>query len=93
MTGRTAKCDRTKREIKLLDGAFVAIVSTGEWSFVEAEAAEGYPYGIAIAQLMRSPEALIDFLAHINEKPWFDAVKFAYFFTRFRRENNLFQSM
>lgn len=94
MNYKTAVCERTGNKILLSDGAFVAAPGSGEWSFISINAPEQHgDYCIAVAQIAKSPEALVDWIAHLNEKPWFDAKKFADFFTRLRQANNLYQSM
>ena len=90
MRFKTAACDRTGNKILLSDGYFVANRSTGEWAFLCVDAPE-HPddYSIPVDSFIESPEELVDWMAHLNEKTWFDAKKFADFFTRFRKQNNL----
>ncbi len=91
---KTATCERTRKELPLSDGHFVADFGSGEWSFVSAEAPEQHgDYNIPVASIVKSPEALVDWIAHMNEKTWFSPKKFADFFTRFRKENDLFGSL
>lgn len=94
MSHKTAVCERTGKTLPLTEGAFVAAPGTAEWSFISVTAPEQHgDYCIPVAAMVKSPEALVDWIAQINEKTWFDAKKFADFFTRFRRANNLFQSL
>lgn len=91
MVPKSAKCDRTGKLIKLSEGFLAADTSTGEWSFVCSDAPEIHgEYATQITRLILSPEVLVDWMAHLNEKSWFSAQKFLDFFTRFRKENNLF---
>lgn len=91
MKRRTATCERTGQEVPLNDGFFAANRSTGEWSFVCIDAPElSDEYNIRVAHIVKSPEALIDWIAHLNEKTWFDAKKFCDFMTRCRRSNELY---
>jgi hypothetical protein len=94
MKFKTATCKRTGHSILLSDGFFVANPGTAEWSFVAIDAPESHgDYNVAVASLTKSPEAFVDWIAHLNEKTWFDAKKFADFFTRFRKENDLYGSL
>lgn len=94
MKFKTAICERTGHEILLTDGFFVANPVTGEWSFVSVDAPDqSTDYNVAASEIVKSPEALVDWIAHLNEKTWFDAKKFADFFSRFREENKLFGSL
>jgi hypothetical protein len=75
-------------------GFFTGDPFSGEWSFTCVGAPqEGGEYNVPVAEIMKSPAALVDWIAHLNEKTWFDAKKFADFFTRFRKQNNLFGSL
>lgn len=94
MKFKTAKCERTNEEILLSDGYFVANPLTREWSFSSIDAPEHLAdYIIPVSSICKSPESLVDWLAHINEKTWFDAANFMNFFTKFRLNNNLFNSL
>ena len=94
MSNAQAKCERTGKVIPLSEGAYVATAGTGEWAFVAADAPDQQgDYSVAVASLSKSPEALVDWVAHLNEKSWFDPKKLADFFTRFRKQNNLFHAL
>ena len=95
MKFKTAKCNRTGIQTPLSDGFFVADIDAGEWQFVGQNVPEksGSEYSIAVSRIVSSPEAFVDWMGHLNEKSWFDAEKFADFFTRLRKENNLFGSI
>ena len=94
MSLKTAKCERTGHQILLSDGFLVANAGTGEWSFISLDAEEkSYDYHIAIAEFTKSPEALVDWMAHLNEKTWFKPTEFFDFFERFREDNNLFGTL
>jgi len=88
--GKTAKCDRTSKEIPLRDGFFVGSPLTGEWAFTCEEAPEGRAdYNIPVSDLTRSPESLVDWLGQLAEKTWFDPKRFFAFLERFRTDNDL----
>lgn len=94
MKFKTAKCERTGEQLLLSDGWLIADASTGEWSFVSTDAEDhAYDYYIELRALLKSPEALVDWLAHLNEKSWFEPRKFFAFFERLRRENNLYGAL
>jgi hypothetical protein len=94
MSLKTAKCERTGQQILLVDGFLVANAATGEWSFISIDAEEhSYDYHVAISALIKSPEALVDWMAHLHEKSWFKPTKLFEFFERFREENSLFGSL
>lgn len=91
---KAAICQRTREMIPLAEGFFVVSMGSAEWSFVSKDAPEMHgDYNVAVANIVKSPEALVDWIAHLNEKAWFDPKKFADFFTRFRKENELFGSL
>jgi hypothetical protein len=57
----------------------------GEWLFVSTEAPEDLnEYHFEIERFFRSPQATIDWLAHLHEKEWFDANDFCAMMRRFR---------
>jgi hypothetical protein len=88
---KTAKCERSGEQILLSDGWIVCNAPTGEWSFVSIDANENtFDYHVELTALVKSPEALVDWLAHIGEKTWFKPEKFFEFFKKFRKENNLY---
>jgi hypothetical protein len=91
MANATAKCERTGKDISLRDGFFTADPFTGEWSFVGKDAPEkSGEYNVAVDDLLSSPKSLVDWLAHLHEKTWFDPEKFFQFFERFRESNGLY---
>lgn len=91
---KSAICERTSKSLPVAEGFFVADVGSAEWSFVSKDAPEKHgDYNVAVASIVKSPEALVDWIAHLNEKTWFDSKKFADFFTGFRKANNLFNSL
>lgn len=91
MTTTLVACEKTGKKILLLEGYFVADPNTGNWSFVSADAPEASgEYDVAVTKLVKSPEALVDWMAHLNEKTWFVPQKFFDFFTKFRKANKLF---
>ena len=94
MKSKTATCERNGQEIPIDNGFFVASTKTGVWSFISVDAPEVHSdYFIPVKDIVKSPEALVDWMAHLNEKSWFDANKLLDFFTRFRKDNDLFNSL
>lgn len=92
--GVAAKCQQTGASIDLAAGFFVADVHTGVWGFVSKDAPDRMgEYWIQASELVRSPEALVDWLAHLYEKSWFDPVKFFEFMHAFRKENDLYMKL
>ncbi len=92
MKSETATCERTGNKLPLAEGFFVATPGTGEWVFICKDAPEHHSdYSVLVGDLVKSPESLIDWMAHLNEKTWFNSKKFFDFFTRLRKENNLYQ--
>ena len=91
---KSAKCERTGNVIQIDDGFFTADPFSGGWEFIcEAAPEKRAEYNIPVSDLIKSPEALCDWLAHISEKTWFDPAKFFDFFTRFREANGLYGSL
>ncbi|MBN2208031.1 MAG: hypothetical protein JW759_01870 [Candidatus Coatesbacteria bacterium] len=91
---KTAKCERTGNRIPIEDGFFVGSPLTGEWEFVSIDAPEARAeYNVRVGDLVGSPAALVDWLAHLREKTWFKPDLFFAFFTRFRKENELYGCM
>jgi hypothetical protein len=94
MNTKSAKCERTSQDVPLSNGYFVASTETGVWSFISKDAPEVHDdYFIPVKDVVKSPEAIVDWMAHLTEMSWFDANKLFDFFTRFRKENNLFKSL
>lgn len=88
---QTAKCQRTGKKIALIDGFFVCAMMNGDWRFVAADAEEGATeYHVKVSALVKDPATLIDWLATLNEKPWFDKIKFFDFITQLRKDNQIF---
>lgn len=88
---KTAKCDRTKKDIELSKGFLVADPKTGEWYFLSKDAPEEVgDYNVPVAELLKSPETFVDWMAHLNEKSWFRPKEFFQLFDRLRSENNLY---
>lgn len=91
---KNATCERTGNSIRLSDGFFTFNKRTKDWLFLSADAPEkAGDYNIEVSQLVKSPEALVDWIAHLSGKSWFDAKKFCDFFVRFRKENGLYLSL
>jgi len=98
MNKKLIACEHSGIKIPLSEGVMacncgpdVKIKDGGVWVFLCKKAADkSCYYTIEIAELIKSPEALVDWLAHLNEKGWFDAKKFINFFTRLRNENGLY---
>jgi hypothetical protein len=87
MSNAQAKCERTGKVIPLSEGAYVATPGTREWEFVAADSPE------QSLPLAKSPETLVDWVAHLNAKLWFVPKKLTDLFTRFRKQNNLFNAL
>ena len=91
---KTAKCERTGQHTPLVDGYLVANIRTGQWSFVNVDADEYISdYNFPITDLIKSPEALVDWMAHLDDKTWFDPYTFFEFFKRFRKDNHLYNCL
>lgn len=91
---KTAKCERTGNAIEINKGFFTANPFSGDWEFIcEAAPEKSGEYNIAVSDLIKSPESLCDWLAHISEKTWFKPAKFFEFFHRFREANGLYGSL
>lgn len=70
----------TGHKIPLGDGFFIAEPSTREWSFVSVGAFVRYrDYNLSVAGIVKSPEALVDWIAQLNDKTWFDSKTFVDF--------------
>lgn len=69
MSKTTAVCEHTKKSILLYDGCYVGNYKTGEWMFCSNKAADALgQYSIRVTELSERPEALLDWMAHLNEK-------------------------
>ena len=91
MPSKTATCERTGVQIPVAEGFFVADPGTAEWSFMSREALELHGgYNISASDIVKSPEALVDWIAQLNDKTWFDSKRFVDFFTRFRKANKIY---
>ncbi|MDD5407122.1 MAG: hypothetical protein PHE73_09315 [Sulfurovaceae bacterium] len=88
-----AKCQRTGKEIETKDGFFVSPGRSGDWEFISIDAPSKNDYNIAVEDLVKSPESLIDWLAHLSEKSWFSSEKFFDFMYKFRAENRLYNML
>ena len=84
------KCERTGKLIEIKDGFFASPNHSGDWEFVDRDAPSHNDYNIKVSDLTQTPEALIDWLAHLNEKTWFDPKKFFDFIQDFRNRNGIF---
>jgi len=94
MNPAKARSDHSGKEIPLSDGVFVASVATSQWYFVATDEvkAEG-EYAVPVSALLKSPEAFIDWMAHLQEKPWFDGASFLEFFMRLRSRAHIYGAM
>lgn len=89
-----AICEISGQKILLSEGFFIADPRTSEWSFVCKNAPEIFAeYWIPVTELIKSPEAFVDWIAHLNEKTWFNAKKFTDFFTRLRKKNRIYNAL
>lgn len=89
MISDAVSCDRTGAGVPLSEGLLVADQSSGNWSFISRDAQDPRDYPVLLSKLIESPESLVDGIAHLFDKPWFDPVKFGEFFTRLRSQINL----
>jgi|SRR5450759_2731570 hypothetical protein len=85
MSEMTATSNSTGKQFLLRDGFFTANQASGEWKFTsKTTPKKRSEYHISVSDLIKSPESLCEWLAHISEKTWFDPVKFFAFFRRYR---------
>lgn len=88
---KKAVCERTGKMVSVGSGYFVGNTSNGAWAFVSYEAPEMVgDYPILGADLVSSPEELVDWLAHLYEKAWFRPWRFCKFMHEFRASNRLY---
>ena len=85
-----AKCYRTGEEIEIVEGFFVSPGHSGEWEFVSIDAPSNNDYNVPVKGLTKSPESMIDWLAHISQKTWFSPQKFFEFIEEFRAKNGIY---
>ena len=77
---RLAICERTKKQIPLSEGLFVANTETGQWSFISKDAPEkSNDYDIAIDKLVMNPDKFVEWVSHLYDKKWFKAEPFIKF--------------
>jgi hypothetical protein len=63
----------------------------GKWFFVSTEAPEDWnEYHFEIDRFFCSPASIVDWLAHLSEKSWFDAADFCTMIHRFRKATGSF---
>lgn len=76
--GNVAKCDVTGQPVSLNDGVLVVNRETGEWYFCSQEGEQQVPNKSSFPPVDRAfdQEGLIDLLANLGEKPWFDPARF-----------------
>jgi hypothetical protein len=66
----------------------------GKWMFVSTDAPEDVnEYHFPIAYFFQSPSATIDWLAHLNEKSWFDPKSFCDMIDRFREATDSYGAL
>jgi hypothetical protein len=66
----------------------------GNWMFVSLEAPEKpTDYHFEIKDFFKSPASTIDWLAHLNEKAWFDANDFCDMMHRFREATDSYGAL
>lgn len=67
MNFKTAKCDRTNEEILLSDGFFVVDTTSKDCSFVSINTPENHgDYSVSVSSITKSPEAFINWMAHLG---------------------------
>ncbi|WP_193085972.1 hypothetical protein [Halomonas sp. FME65] len=76
--GNVVKCDVTGQPVSLNDGVLVVNRETGQWYFCSQEGEEQVPNKSSFPPVDRvvDQEGLIDLLAYLGNKPWFDPARF-----------------
>lgn len=71
-------CDITGQPLNLNDGALVVNRNTGQWFFCSQEGEHQVPNKSNFPPLnnINDQASLIELLAYLGNKPWFDAVQF-----------------
>jgi hypothetical protein len=83
-------CDQCGKKLDLLKGWIsCSNKDAAEWAFVCKSCPEGF-YDIAASRFFRSTESMIDWLAHLKEKNWFDPRKFFEFMHRLRANGSFY---
>ena len=72
------KCDVTGQCLSLNDGFLVVRKDTGQWYYCSQEGVEHVPNRAIFPSLqyVNDQASLIELLAYLGNKPWFDAVQF-----------------
>lgn len=84
------KCENSGNEIDISEGFLTANQYTGQWKFTyDQNPEEQNNYYIYIGEIIESPEAFVDFLAHLRQKPWFNPDDFFDFILRFKQQNHI----
>jgi hypothetical protein len=66
----------------------------GRWMFVSTEAPEDVTeYHFEIEDFFKNPSSVVDWLAHLSEKEWFDAEDFLSMMHRFRQATESYFAM
>lgn len=82
----TAYCDITGKLISLNDGILVARTDTGQWLFCSPEGEQQVPNRTRFPPVYNLDQAsLIDILAYLSIKPWFDPIQFFQKIAQLRR--------
>lgn len=82
--------NRAKAKPDLDSGYFVCNIETGEWSFSEVAPAEfSNAYSFLVSDFVKNSKEVVDWMAQLAEKKWFDPAKFMQFFVRLRSEQIL----
>ena len=73
----TAYCDKTGKLISLNEGILVVRTDTGQWLFCSPEGEQQVPNRTRFPAVYNLDQAsLIDLLAYLGNKPWFDPIQF-----------------
>lgn len=73
-----------------LSGWLIFRIENGDCHFSDSEKDENGLYQIEVARIFRTAQSLIDFIAHMQEKDWFDAAKFCETAREFRDQNHIY---
>lgn len=80
-----AKCERTGKTIPISEGFFVATPSTGEWSFICADAPEELgDYPVKVEEFCKTSSTIFEWIEDLERLTWFKAEKLYDFCDRFR---------
>ena len=83
-------CDCCHKKLNLLDGFFSCPdPDKAEWQFICGSCPDEF-YDIQASRFFKSPEATVDWMAHLHEKRWFSPVKFFEFMDSMRTNGGFY---